>query len=383
MKKKEYSSKKRKEIVRLYQEEKLSAEKIAEIHGCSEFPIRRFLRENNIPMRKSKTSVVSTDEINRLYKTGMDSVQIAKKFGLTTSAISIRIDRNIIRKRGPDPILSDLELIRLHSEEKKSIAFLSQKYYGVPFASNLRDRAIKLGCYSPTGKNPIKFHGGYAMVKIPEHPRANKKGYVQQHYVVMENKLRRDLVYDKQKQDGEIVHHIDGNKIHNAPSNLVLCKSNLEHRQIHAQLDSTLSKLVKSGKIAFDLVQRGYYLNYENPRPPKKRKINPKAVKHKSHSYYLKINKPDHHRADERGRVLEHIIIAEKKEGRKIYATQPIHHIDLDTLNNWPENLLVCKNAKEHNQLIKNQLHSLVIDLMDNKKLFFNKETKQYYTEKK
>ena len=379
MKKLNPSSKKRKEIVRLYKEEKISAEKIGEIIGCSEFPIRRFLREDNIPMRKSKTSVVSTDEINRLYKTGIDSVQIAKKFGLTPSAISVRIDRNIIRKRGPDPILSDLDLIK-YQREGKSIAYLSKKFYNKPYNTALRDRAYTLGCFRPdddwitSRKNPIKFHGGYAQVKIPDHPRADKKGYVKQHVVVMETILRRYLLYDN--QDGELVHHIDGNKIHNAPSNLLLCKNNYEHIKIHSQLNATLSKLVKCGMMIFDITQRAYRLNFENPIPTKERKINPNTIKR---SGYLALIQPDHHRADPRGRVLEHIIVAEKKYARKISRNEPIHHIDFDKLNNSPDNLHVCRDHTEHNALLKNQVMSLVRILIDNGILLFDKDTKEYY----
>ena len=392
MKKKEYSSEQRKEIVRLYQEEKLSKEKIGKKFDCSEIVIDRIIKEEGIPSRKSGTiSNVETDEILQLLNKGVKPKQIAAKHGITQTAITQRVSGLVNFKRGPDPKLSDLELYILHVVEKRSIADISKEFYGIPFSTSLRDRAIALGFYSQNHdwledrKNPIQIHDGYAFVKIPEHPRANKKGYVLQHRFVMEQTvIRRPLKYDG-NQPIEVVHHINGDKKRNPPSNLVLCKSNSEHRKIHNQLDSTLSKLVKCGTIVFDFVQRKYVTNYENPKPPKKRKINPTATKHatKTGGYYLEIYLPGHHRADERGRVLEHIPIAEKKEGRKIYENEPIHHIDGDKSNNSSENLLVCRNKNEHDQVLRMQLNWLVRYLMGNKKLFFNKETKQYYTEKK
>lgn len=61
---------------------------------------------------------------------------------------------------------------------------------------------------------------------------------------------------------------------------------------------------------------------------------------------YVRILLPEHHRADSSGRVYEHIVIAEKKYGRKIYATEDVHHKDGDRSNNDPENLEVLSKEK-------------------------------------
>ena len=88
---------------------------------------------------------------------------------------------------------------------------------------------------------------------------------------------------------------------------------------------------------------------------------------------------PGHHRVkDDRDRVLLHIIIAEKKYGRKILVGEPIHHIDLDKLNNSKKNLFLCKDENEHNQLIQNVLLSLVRKLFDKGILVFNRTTNEY-----
>mgnify|MGYP002624931186 CR=1 FL=1 len=59
------------------------------------------------------------------------------------------------------------------------------------------------------GKSYEKYHGRHA------------------HRVIAEQMLGRPL------KAGEIVHHIDGNKRNNDPSNLMVCSSQSEHCKIH------------------------------------------------------------------------------------------------------------------------------------------------------
>lgn len=85
----------------------------------------------------------------------------------------------------------------------------------------------------PLEKNPnwnggktISSHG-YAKIKRPDHPEADPNGYVYEHRLVAEKKLRRLL------RKGEIVHHIDGNKRNNDPSNIEVCASIAHHKVLH------------------------------------------------------------------------------------------------------------------------------------------------------
>ena len=68
---------------------------------------------------------------------------------------------------------------------------------------------------------------GYILIYLPSHPKANNDGYVYEHIVVAENKLGRPL------RDGEIVHHIDGNRSNNSPDNLLVFKSRGDHVAFH------------------------------------------------------------------------------------------------------------------------------------------------------
>jgi len=68
------------------------------------------------------------------------------------------------------------------------------------------------------------------------------------------------------------------------------------------------------------------------------------------HEGYVHIKKPGHHRSDRCGYVPEHIIVAEKKLGRKIKKTEHVHHDNEQRSDNRPENLVVM-SVSEHRRL--------------------------------
>lgn len=70
---------------------------------------------------------------------------------------------------------------------------------------------------------------GYAKIKAHEHPRRDRDGYVLEHIVVVEKEIGRFLY------EGEVVHHIDGNKTNNDIKNLKLYESHSQHVKDHAK----------------------------------------------------------------------------------------------------------------------------------------------------
>ena len=71
---------------------------------------------------------------------------------------------------------------------------------------------------------------GYVFVFSPKHPKANKKGYVAEHRLIMEKHLGRRL------KSKEVIHHINGIKSDNRIENLLLFPSASAHIKYHRAL---------------------------------------------------------------------------------------------------------------------------------------------------
>jgi len=76
-------------------------------------------------------------------------------------------------------------------------------------------------------RSGFKTIKGYIFICSPNHPKANKNGYVAFHRFTMENIIGRIL------KDSEIVHHVDYNKLNNHPNNLQLFKNINKHSAFH------------------------------------------------------------------------------------------------------------------------------------------------------
>ena len=84
-------------------------------------------------------------------------------------------------------------------------------------------------CKNIHSRKQITYHPNeYRLIKNPSHHRANPFGFVYEHIIVAENKIRRPLFKE------EHVHHINGNPSDNDPANLLICKGAAEHMKIHA-----------------------------------------------------------------------------------------------------------------------------------------------------
>lgn len=97
--------------------------------------------------------------------------------------------------------------------------------------------------------------GGYFWVWIGKHTLPNAGGYYLEHRLVAELSLGRSL------EAHEIVHHINGDKTDNRPSNLYVCTEEFGHRKVHGQLERVAMEAVKAGLIKFDRIKGKYYLD--------------------------------------------------------------------------------------------------------------------------
>lgn len=87
----------------------------------------------------------------------------------------------------------------------------------------------------PGRKNPNWKGGrtvasnGYVLLKMPGHHLADTRGYVYEHRLVAEQKLGRRLL------EGEIPHHLNGDKTDNRPENIEVLPSRAHHMREHGQ----------------------------------------------------------------------------------------------------------------------------------------------------
>ena len=173
--------------------------------------------------------------------------EVATALGSSVSAVKKAVRNFGIPKkpRGAKPQkdipqLSDKEWLKEQLETKTfrqlamelgiSAGRIADRAYrhGIRSPSSDKSKAVKEGLakHYPNGRygeNAGHWQGGrrisaagYIFIMKPDHPFASKTGYVQEHRLVMEERLGRYLNPD------EIVHHKDGNKTNNAIDNLEL-----------------------------------------------------------------------------------------------------------------------------------------------------------------
>lgn len=83
------------------------------------------------------------------------------------------------------------------------------------------------GVNNPRYSGGVTYNDGYPLLYRPEHPNANPKGYIRAHRVEMEKHLGRLL------ERHEHVHHRNRDRNDFNILNLMLFKSDLEHKEWH------------------------------------------------------------------------------------------------------------------------------------------------------
>lgn len=106
------------------------------------------------------------------------------------------------------------------------------------------------------GENHASWKGGryissdgYYMIRVEG---KGWGGYRKEHAILIEKKIGRSLCED------EAIHHIDGNKLNNDPSNLWLTTSK-SHRNAHTSLQRIGFELYSKGLIGFDTELGTYF----------------------------------------------------------------------------------------------------------------------------
>ena len=101
-------------------------------------------------------------------------------------------------------------------------------------------------------KGGTYLENGYVMKKAEGHPKANKRGYVAEHRLVVEKNIGRFLSAD------EVVHHINRVRSDNRIENLELKVDNSEHIKGHKTIRNPNGQIIASQPIFSEIKFRLY-----------------------------------------------------------------------------------------------------------------------------
>jgi len=172
--------------------------------------------EPSIIRNRAEYTKPNTEEIIALHQRGLSSTQIAEKLNGAKSTVEYRLKQAGITRTNTDGI-------RLA---------IADGHMKTPVPKGTR------GSHHPCWKGGRFKRGSreYIYIWKPEHPRADKAGYMLEHIWVWEQ------CHNKPVPKGHDVHHLNGNKGDNRPSNL-LALTRKDHHRLWAPYQKRIREL--------------------------------------------------------------------------------------------------------------------------------------------
>lgn len=169
---------------------------------------------------------VSAEELGLAYAEFKTLARVAEFFGVSKKLVLVKMKAFGVprTKRNRGEMASDA--IVLLAQEGMSVPEIAKqvRLNVTTVRSIAKSRGLRIADSFHCGYKMT--HNGYRSWHEPKHANADKSGYVREHILAMTRYLNRPL------EVGEIVHHIDGNKLNNQIENLMLT-TKAEHIRIH------------------------------------------------------------------------------------------------------------------------------------------------------
>lgn len=198
-------------------------------HGaCSELPEMLHFSEilNFGDIMADRKFYATKEQMIEMYRRTGSTLVMAKELGVSKKLVLKYMDEFGIerQRRMITPELG--RDIRQAARDGKSAKEIAAKLGFSEVAVLKYARANGIRVVDRYHRGFIVTDSGYIQVPAKTHPRANGKGYVGEHVLVMEKKLGRLLAAD------EVAHHKDYDKMNNEPDNLQLMTV-AEHKAHH------------------------------------------------------------------------------------------------------------------------------------------------------